>query len=421
MYKNKILAKAVITDNRFTYQYVAKENCQAELIVANKELAFQHTEKEKRTVELMIANSGLRKTEKMVREREQLLSSIYDTVADVIFVLEVEDEERYVFSSVNKAFLTTTGIPYNSIIGKYVNDILPEHSLVIALKKYKEAIHGKKIVCWEETSDYPNGRLVGEVSIAPLFNEAGNCFRLIGAVHDITELKKAEQQKELDNNNLRSMEKEVLQQKIEEQKKISRAIIKAQEKERNHIGQELHDNVNQILAGTKMYLGMAGKDNVKLQELIKYPMELIDNTIKEIRLLSGRQVTPLKNINLKELIESLLDDLAKNSTVKINLVYNVADEFVDDDLKLNIYRIIQEQINNIMKHADSKNVSVSVVANLKTINIVVRDDGKGFVTGKKRKGIGISNMMNRIKSFNGNLVVKSSPGNGCALQIMIPY
>ncbi|MDB5210916.1 MAG: domain S-box protein, partial [Sediminibacterium sp.] len=155
--------------------------------------------------------------------------------------------------------------------------------------------------------------------------------------------------------------------------------------------------------------------------LIKYPLELIDSTIREIRALSTRQVTPLRNIHLKELIQTLLNDLAKNTSVEINFTYSIPDALIKDDLKLNMYRIIQEQINNIVKHAQSKKVNIIVEADKGTIRISVNDDGKGFDIGKKRKGIGISNMINRVESFNGQVSIDSSPGNGTRMNITIPY
>jgi signal transduction histidine kinase len=164
---------------------------------------------------------------------------------------------------------------------------------------------------------------------------------------------------------------------------------------------------------------MAGKDE-KLKELIKYPIELLDNTIEEIRSLSSKLVTPLKNINLKELIQLLLADLGKNLAVIRNFEYNLPDIFISDDLKLNIYRIIQEQLNNIAKHAAAKKVSISIQAGNGFISIVVEDDGKGFDVNQKRKGIGISNMMDRVESFNGEVAINSFPGNGCKISFKIP-
>ena len=128
-------------------------------------------------------------------------------------------------------------------------------------------------------------------------------------------------------------------------------------------------------------------------------MELIDSSMQEIRLLCSKLVTPLKNINLKKLIQLLFDDLGKGIAIKMSFVYNLPDLLISDDLALNIYRIIQEQLNNILKHAAAKEVSVTVQTDNSVISIIVMDDGEGFDVNKERKGIGISNMMNRCLCF----------------------
>ncbi len=247
-----------------------------------------------------------------------------------------------------------------------------------------------------------------------LKDENGKVITIMSLVSDITEKVKSEEA-------LRKMEQEILHQKIQEQKKITRAIIGAQEKERNRIGQELHDNINQILACTKMYLKMATDNNEAMKELVKYPLELIDSSIREIRLLSSHQVTPLKDIDLQELVKLQLDKLRENTGIQSELAYNMPDRMIDDDLKLNIYRIIQEQINNIVKYAEAKNIRISIHAEDKLLRVRVEDDGKGFDVKKKRKGIGISNMMNRVESFNGDMFIDSFPGKGCNIEIVVPY
>ncbi|MDA3904933.1 MAG: PAS domain S-box protein [Bacteroidales bacterium] len=136
---------------------------------------------------------------KALFENEQRLSSIYDAVGDIIYYLSVEEEEQYRFSSVNLSFSSVTGIPPDAIIGKLVNEIIPEPSLSMVLGKYKDAITKKTIVRWEETSEYPTGWLTGEVSVAPVFDKNDRCTHLVGAVHDITERKKAEEEIKLLN------------------------------------------------------------------------------------------------------------------------------------------------------------------------------------------------------------------------------
>jgi two-component system cell cycle sensor histidine kinase/response regulator CckA len=133
-----------------------------------------------------------KQTEDALQESEQSLLSIYNTVGDVIFRLAVEPNDKYRFVSVNNEFSRVTGMETDQITGKFVNEIIPEPSLSIVVSNYKKAIQEKRIVRWEETTDYPTGRLTGEVSIAPIFDEKGECKYLVGSVHDITERKLSE-------------------------------------------------------------------------------------------------------------------------------------------------------------------------------------------------------------------------------------
>lgn len=170
-----------------------------------------------------------------------------------------------------------------------------------------------------------------------------------------------------------------------------------------------------------MHLAVSGKREVKVQDAIKYPLELIDTSIEELRRLSSKMVTPLGNINLEELVQTLLYDLEEATSIKAVFKYNMPGKGIDNDLKLNIYRIIQEQVHNITKYAETKDVNVSIEAVKPNINITVKDSGKGFDLTKKRKGIGISNMIDRVETFNGKLTMQSSPGKGCILQVVIPF
>ena len=135
-----------------------------------------------------------KRAEEALHKDEQRLASIYDTVGDVIFYLAVEPDEQYRFSSVNPAFCRVTGLPFEQVVGKKVNEVIPEPSLSMVLGKYRQAIEEKTIVRWEEISDYPNGRLTGEVSVAPVIDDAGKCTHLVGAVHDITGRKRVEEE-----------------------------------------------------------------------------------------------------------------------------------------------------------------------------------------------------------------------------------
>ena len=331
----------------------------------------------------------------------------YKNALDQSSIISITDQKG-VIKYVNDNFCKISGYLTDELLGQDHRIINSGYHPNTYIKNLWTTIVKGKIWRGEFCNQTKYGALYWvDATIIPFLNNKGNSVQYLAITNDITEKK--------------LMEQEIIAQKIQEQKKIARAIINAQEKERNHLGQELHDNINQILASTKLYLEVAGDKNEEIKELIKYPMELINNSIDEIRLLCSNLVTPLKNIDLEELVRELLRKLAQNTMIKTDFTYSVSNEFISDDLKLNIYRILQELLNNIAKHAAAKKVSVSVQTDNSLISIVVADDGKGFDVNKERKGIGISNMMNRIESFNGEVSIESSPGKGCRIVIKAPY
>ena len=347
---------------------------------------------------------------KIAEDRIRFNANLLNAVGQAVIATDVNGIVIYWNSAAEKIY----GWSAAESMGKNIVDLTPtDQTKEAAIEIMKELQKGnfwsgEFLVNRKDGSSFP-----AYVTDSPIYDQQGRLSGIIGVSVDISERKKSEE-------TLKLMEREILNQKIQEQKKISRAIIKAQEEEKNHIGQELHDNINQILAGTKIYLSIAAKKNEAIKELVKYPIELIDSSIEEIRLLSRKQVTPLKNINLEELVRQLLSNLDQSTITKTGFSFFAANESLSDDLKLNIYRIIQEQINNILKHADAKNVNILIKLQGKAISIVVTDDGKGFNPNAKRKGIGISNMINRIESYNGKVKIKSSPGAGCKIAVKIP-
>ena len=325
----------------------------------------------------------------------------------------IYDFETLRFLEVNEAAIKHYGYTLEEFLSMTLNDIRPEEDLQLLSVDLVRVKHETDIRkgTWRHLKK--NGELIIVETTAHFIEYNTRKARMV-VINDITESKRAEEE-------LRSMEKELLNQKIQAQKKVTRAVIKAQEKERDHIGRELHDNVNQILVSAKLYLSVIAEENEGIKEMIKkYPLTLIDKSIQEIRVLTSGYVAPLKDIDLQELIQSLLDKLRDNMALQTTFVYDATNYILDDELKLNLYRIVQEQLNNIVKHADAKNIAVTVSKDNSFINLVVADDGKGFDPDKKRKGIGISNMINRVESFNGEIKIESSIGNGCRTQIRIP-
>ena len=397
----------LIAGGKYFLQSKEKKISAAELIVANEELMFQTHLKEKAGLERVRSEKRLEETIDFDRNN---LAALINNTDDMMWSIDMDLQLITFNEAFNKSVIMTTGKPLrrgNKIISAHANENRWNTFKIL----YEKALKGNSFTILDRL-DYP-AEIWSEVSFYPLRSEN----KIIGTAcfsRDVTE-------RTMNERAFRGMEQEISNQKIQEQKKIARAILIAQEKERNYIGQELHDNISQILVSSKLFLSAAGNESEAVKELVKYPMELIDSSIHEIRLLSSRHVTPIKDVDLQELVHSLLDSLQENTSINTTFRYYVSNRELSDDLKLNIYRIIQEQINNIVKHAAPGKVDISIQAETNGLHIEMRDDGNGFDINKKRKGIGISNMMNRIESFNGQMLIDSSPGNGCSVHIDIPY
>ncbi len=126
-----------------------------------------------------------------IQSSEQRLSLIYDSVEDILFYIRVEPDDCFRFLSINHAFLKATGLTRDQIVGKRVEEVIPETSVRLVLDNYKKAIKENRIVRWEETSGYPTGEKIGDVSIAPDLNKKGICKHIVVSEHDVTKRKQA--------------------------------------------------------------------------------------------------------------------------------------------------------------------------------------------------------------------------------------
>ncbi len=217
------------------------------------------------------------------------------------------------------------------------------------------------------------------------------------------------------------LEKELaLQQKLKQQQ-ITEVVLGAQERERFELGQELHDNINQILATSKLYLDVAIEEREPRFELLAKSRKNISMAIEEIRKLSRELITPsLNDLGLVQSIKELIRSIQMVKKMKIRLIISGVDEqSLQPEQKINIYRIIQEQLNNILKHAHASVVVLELNKIKEQIRLRVTDDGKGFDPRMRRKGVGLSNIISRAELYNGRVEIDSSPGKGCRLEVIL--
>jgi signal transduction histidine kinase len=215
------------------------------------------------------------------------------------------------------------------------------------------------------------------------------------------------------------LERELEKERLIKQHEITEAVISAQEQERQELGSELHDNITQILAGSRLYLGLV---KTELKEEHPYLIEtdnLIKSAIDELRNLSHSLIPP--SLNESELLEALhhiieITQLASGIQISLDAP-DFKETLTSDKLKLTIYRIVQEQLHNITKYASASKVNIRLVQHKEKIVLSIKDDGVGFDTEIKAKGVGLMNIKTRAALFNGEMRIISTPGNGCELSV----
>ncbi len=200
---------------------------------------------------------------------------------------------------------------------------------------------------------------------------------------------------------------------------LADAMAYVRQKERTLIGQELHDNVNQILMSAKMFLEMLQPGNHK--NIKEKTIRFILMAITEIRKLSKELVVDeTESFSLYQKIKELIEDLQLSSPIHFELDYNEETETLCPEKKITLFRIIQEQLKNIITHSKANAVVINInICNGKAV-LEIKDNGVGFDAGKKVKGIGLSNIYERANSLKGSVELQTAKGCGCTLSVILP-
>jgi len=234
-------------------------------------------------------------------------------------------------------------------------------------------------------------------------DKEGNVINVLGFKQDVT--KKI------------MMEKRFKKEKRNKQQQITDAVITAQENERSFLGAELHDNINPILATVKLYLECVIGDDNKRTDLLKDSKGFINTAMDEIRTLSKTLLPPsLGEIGLVDAINDIIQNVRRVNDLKfITKWEGVQESLISKKMKLTIFRIVQEQLNNIFKHAAAKTVFIELKQQETMLELIIKDDGVGFDVFKKRSGVGLQNIISRTELFNGKVLINSAIGKGCEL------
>jgi PAS domain S-box-containing protein len=208
--------------------------------------------------------------------------------------------------------------------------------------------------------------------------------------------------------------------------KRTSVIFETLEAERKRISQELHDSIGQMLFAIKYNIEAFEKiNNIEASQLSGIK-ELLNNVNKELRnIISQLRPSILENYGIMPAIGKLMEIAAESSKAKFVFKNGVDKVSLSKDKEINIYRIIQEALNNTVKHSKATNVSVITAKMSKTLNIIVEDDGIGFAVKGNQKdyenfSYGIAGMLERANAIDASLYIESSPGSGTKITLEIP-
>jgi two-component system NarL family sensor kinase len=205
-----------------------------------------------------------------------------------------------------------------------------------------------------------------------------------------------------------------------------KSVLNAEENERKRISGELHDGLGQMFSAVKMNLSALTTDlafkNTESKEIFSKTLNLVDESCKEVRVIA-HQMAP--NVLLKSGLASAIRDFIHkidSRKLKINLETVGLHDRLDQNVETVLYRVIQETVNNVIKHAGANALDIQLTKEEDGIHVMIEDNGKGFDTGNLEKfdGIGLKNIRSRVEYLKGTVDFSSNPDAGTLVAIHIP-
>ena len=342
-----------------------------------------------------------------LRERAEFIETLLDTIPSPVFYKDVEG----VYIGCNKAFEEFFGRSRDEIVGKHVYAISPEDIARTYAEKDDELLRhpGRQVYDWRVKRK--NGEIRDVVFYKGTFEDAqGAVAGIIGVVLDTTERAQAERRLREAHDRLRA---------------LSGRLVEIQEVERRRIARELHDEIGQALTGVKLMLdtipvGLSRKGARSVAEA----QELVDDLMKRVRELS------------LELRPQMLDDLGllpallwhiERFTAQTNIAVDFSHAGLGGRFAPNIetaaYRIVQEALTNVARHAGVGSVYVRVAVDGERLVVSVADEGKGFdleAADAESQTCGLAGMRERAEALAGHLLLRTAPEQGTFLTVALP-
>src|SRR6185312_7023796 len=221
-------------------------------------------------------------------------------------------------------------------------------------------------------------------------------------------------------NRVRLKQKNKHQQLLnEQQKELAVAVMDTQEQERKRIAEDLHDSLGHLLSTVKLNLQTLPESQ---KPVLQNSMNLLNQALEELQNITFNLMPrTLEEEGLVAALNELTSKVSSSGLVKIKVLVHDMNRFnLEKQSQFNVYRIVQEAVNNILKHAEAKEITIQLVGQDNHFTIMIEDDGKGFDTGTQKNGRGLKNIVTRSLWLKGNINIDSTPGRGTTITTEIP-
>jgi len=291
-------------------------------------------------------------------------------------------------------------------VGRSITMLLPPELHNEGTKILETLRGGERIQYFETARVTKTGKRIDvSLSISPIRDSTGKMIGVSKIARDITERKQAE----------------------EALSKVSQKLIQAQEQERSRLARELHDDINQRLSLLAVTLDELKKELPeavdKLKQYLNAMSEQVADVGKGIQALSHRLHSPkLELLGLAAAASSFCKEFSRRQNVEIDFQSENIPRNLPDEISLNLYRILQEALQNAVKHSDSQHFRVSLTGAMNEIELTVQDSGIGFEPDEASKGsgLGLASMKERIKLVDGELSIDSQLRHGTTIRARVP-
>lgn len=353
-----------------------------------------------------------KKAERELRASEERYRMLVETMNDGLGV----QDEKGIWIYVNDRFCEMLGYSRDEMVGQPVVHFLDEANQRIyeeQMSQRRKNARGSYEMSWMTRDEEPIFTLV---SSQPIVDDLGQFKGSFAIVTGINDRKRAE---------------EALRRSESQLRHLNMQLLTAQETERKRISRELHDELGQALTVMKLHMGFIRKGLTKgqdgLREECDKGINYIDEVIENVRRLS-RDLSPtiLEEFGLSAAIKGLITNFARRHGIEVTLEAMNIDPFVSGDSRTVVYRIVQEALTNIAKHAMARKVLVELTRVEKTLSISVQDDGQGFdivetlSKNPEERGLGLATMKAHAHILGGTLGVRTEQGSGTRLSLTIP-